>query len=78
MESLLDTRDGDSYSWLLKYFILFSYCNVQEGHLLAGYKRSLTSVQVAGFFAVHSYAPEGSSQGVSQQRSKPQTYQFQF
>lgn len=36
VESLLDTKDNDSYSWLLKYFILFSYSNVQEDHLLAG------------------------------------------
>lgn len=77
MESLLDTRDSDSYIWLLKHFILFSYSNVQEGRLLAGYKRSLTSVQVTGLFEVHSYTPEGSSQGVSQQRSKPQTHQLQ-
>lgn len=76
LESWLDTRESDSYSWLFKYFILFSYSDVQEGHL-AGYKRSLISVQVTDLFAMHSYSPEGSNQGVSQQRSKPHTHHLQ-
>lgn len=33
--------------------------------------------RVTDLFALHSYSPEGSSQGVSQQRSKPHTHHFQ-